>query len=133
MAFKDSEERDLRGILGAMLLDFARPEFRRKLEQLSDRQSGDGPLFDRKEITQVYFSRGRPPQWEWENFRDPWGFYEPEAIEVRQLEWANADAELEHEGTGTLDTYVRQAPKIGRNDPCPCGSGKKFKRCCGAY
>ncbi|MEI7451004.1 MAG: PBPRA1643 family SWIM/SEC-C metal-binding motif protein [Desulfomonile sp.] len=24
------------------------------------------------------------------------------------------------------------AEKIGRNDPCPCGSGKKFKRCCGA-
>ena len=27
--------------------------------------------------------------------------------------------------------YVREAPKIGRNDPCPCGSGKKYKRCCG--
>lgn len=27
---------------------------------------------------------------------------------------------------------VRTAPKVGRNDPCPCGSGKKFKRCCGA-
>jgi SEC-C motif-containing protein len=26
---------------------------------------------------------------------------------------------------------VRQGPKIGRNDPCPCGSGKKFKKCCG--
>ena len=26
----------------------------------------------------------------------------------------------------------RRARKIGRNDPCPCGSGKKFKRCCGA-
>lgn len=26
---------------------------------------------------------------------------------------------------------VRAAAKIGRNDPCPCGSGKKFKRCCG--
>ncbi len=26
----------------------------------------------------------------------------------------------------------RQAPKIGRNDPCPCGSGRKFKKCCGA-
>ncbi|MCX4116190.1 MULTISPECIES: UPF0149 family protein [Aeromonas] len=25
---------------------------------------------------------------------------------------------------------VRAAPKIGRNDPCPCGSGKKFKQCC---
>ena len=29
------------------------------------------------------------------------------------------------------DTYQRQHPKIGRNDPCPCGSGKKFKQCCG--
>ncbi len=26
----------------------------------------------------------------------------------------------------------REAPKVGRNDPCPCGSGKKFKKCCGA-
>ncbi|MBT9588953.1 YchJ family protein [bacterium] len=25
---------------------------------------------------------------------------------------------------------LRQAPKAGRNDPCPCGSGKKFKKCC---
>jgi len=26
---------------------------------------------------------------------------------------------------------VRDSPKVGRNDPCPCGSGKKFKKCCG--
>jgi len=26
---------------------------------------------------------------------------------------------------------VRQQPKVGRNDPCPCGSGKKFKKCHG--
>jgi len=25
----------------------------------------------------------------------------------------------------------RDAPKVGRNEPCPCGSGKKFKACCG--
>ena len=25
----------------------------------------------------------------------------------------------------------RNAPKVGRNEPCPCGSGKKYKRCCG--
>ncbi len=25
----------------------------------------------------------------------------------------------------------REVPKVGRNDPCPCGSGKKYKRCCG--
>ncbi|MDD5088665.1 MAG: SEC-C metal-binding domain-containing protein, partial [bacterium] len=27
---------------------------------------------------------------------------------------------------------VRVAPQVGRNDPCPCGSGKKYKKCCGA-
>ena len=29
------------------------------------------------------------------------------------------------------EPYVRSAAKVGRNDPCPCGSGKKFKKCCG--
>ena len=27
--------------------------------------------------------------------------------------------------------YKRTSPKIGRNDKCPCGSGKKYKNCCG--
>ena len=27
--------------------------------------------------------------------------------------------------------YQRKVPKVGRNDPCPCGSGKKYKKCCG--
>ena len=31
---------------------------------------------------------------------------------------------------GTLTPIVRDAPKVGRNDPCPCGSGKKYKHCC---
>ena len=29
------------------------------------------------------------------------------------------------------ETYQRTTPKIGRNAPCPCGSGKKYKKCCG--
>jgi preprotein translocase subunit SecA len=29
------------------------------------------------------------------------------------------------------ETFVRVGKKIGRNDPCPCGSGKKYKFCCG--
>ena len=28
------------------------------------------------------------------------------------------------------ETPVKSKPKIGRNDPCPCGSGKKYKNCC---
>ncbi len=30
-----------------------------------------------------------------------------------------------------VETVRREQPKIGRNDPCPCGSGKKYKKCCG--
>ena len=29
------------------------------------------------------------------------------------------------------EPFVRSTPKVGRNDPCPCGSGKKHKKCCG--
>ena len=29
-----------------------------------------------------------------------------------------------------MNTVIRPGPKVGRNDPCPCGSGKKFKHCC---
>ena len=35
------------------------------------------------------------------------------------------------DGTDTANKTVRKGKKIGRNDPCPCGSGKKYKKCCG--
>ncbi|MEM1155544.1 MAG: SEC-C metal-binding domain-containing protein, partial [Pseudomonadota bacterium] len=31
----------------------------------------------------------------------------------------------------TPRTFTREQPKVGRNEPCPCGSGKKYKQCCG--
>jgi uncharacterized protein len=54
-----------------------------------------------------------------------------EAIE--DLVNAVADlAELTHERRWHVQTVKRGAPKVGRNDPCPCGSGRKFKQCHGA-
>ncbi len=35
-----------------------------------------------------------------------------------------------HQHHHPVEQFVRASPKIGRNDPCPCGSGKKFKKCC---
>ncbi|MGB2221268.1 MAG: preprotein translocase subunit SecA [Neptunomonas phycophila] len=35
------------------------------------------------------------------------------------------------EQNASVDTFVRDTPKVGRNDPCPCGSGKKYKQCHG--
>ncbi len=40
--------------------------------------------------------------------------------------WRFADGELVGE-----TPITREEPKVGRNDPCPCGSGKKYKKCCG--
>ena len=41
------------------------------------------------------------------------------------------DGKLSPKEGGLNKTVVNESPKIGRNDPCPCGSGKKYKNCCG--
>ena len=35
-----------------------------------------------------------------------------------------------HDHHAPVKPFVRPAPKVGRNDPCPCGSGMKHKKCC---
>jgi uncharacterized protein len=42
----------------------------------------------------------------------------------REGEWRQAFEEVQK-------PFVREGPKVGRNEPCPCGSGRKFKKCCG--
>lgn len=49
----------------------------------------------------------------------------------------HAAGEYDDEDTGAAaeaasGPYRRQGPRVGRNDPCPCGSGRKYKHCCGA-
>jgi len=39
--------------------------------------------------------------------------------------------DLTNEQRYKVETVKRESPKVGRNDPCPCGSGKKFKQCHG--
>ncbi|MEO7387035.1 MAG: SEC-C metal-binding domain-containing protein [Gammaproteobacteria bacterium] len=38
----------------------------------------------------------------------------------------------DHQHGPAVETYRRETPKVGRNDPCSCGSGKKYKKCHGA-
>jgi SEC-C motif-containing protein len=55
-------------------------------------------------------------------------------------EWRflDGDSHVHKEGEGhhhhhhATEPVVREGPKVGRNDPCPCGSGKKYKKCHGA-
>ncbi|VAW47125.1 Protein translocase subunit SecA [hydrothermal vent metagenome] len=44
---------------------------------------------------------------------------------------ADGSASVENESQAKEGTFKRKAPKVGRNDPCSCGSGKKYKQCCG--
>lgn len=44
---------------------------------------------------------------------------------------ADAVQHAEEDDVERGGTYRREEPKVGRNDPCPCGSGKKYKQCCG--
>lgn len=44
---------------------------------------------------------------------------------------ADAVQHAEEDDVEQGGTYRREEPKVGRNDPCPCGSGKKYKQCCG--
>jgi uncharacterized protein len=41
-------------------------------------------------------------------------------------------SDLTRDARYKVETVKRETPKVGRNDPCPCGSGKKFKQCHGA-
>ena len=59
---------------------------------------------------------------------------------ISDVQYQHADADMEVAGStgdrgAAIDIQpapVRTGPKIGRNDPCSCGSGKKYKNCCGA-
>jgi len=58
-----------------------------------------------------------------------------EAVEEMQVQRRPQRMVLSHGGDGgepaRASPVKRQGGKVGRNDPCPCGSGKKYKRCCG--
>ena len=66
-----------------------------------------------------------------------WSCFKPEEEELEEddenfdADSPLADSPLEEYPVSGGEPYVRAAPKIGRNDPCPCGSGKKYKKCCG--
>ena len=54
------------------------------------------------------------------------------ALPEGEAEAADGQAPLPRTPQSPVAQVVRDEPKVGRNDPCPCGSGKKYKQCCGA-
>lgn len=131
------EDWNLRLCSGNTLLDFPRVQYRQLLEDMVVRQGFVGVHFSQNDVQKSYAAMQDKAAWD--RFGDPWEFYLPSEIAARQLRWAEEDAENDADvGDGDYgydemflpETYVRAEPKVGRNDPCPCGSGKKYKKCC---
>ena len=142
MANNEDDDWEFRLSVASLLLYFPREQFRPLLEDLAVQQGGFLAHFSAVEIQQAYEGKYFSP--EWEKFTDPWEFYEPEAITKRQIRWREEDERRKKRGLKQVaddsanpyiqyvpqETYIRPEPKTGRNEPCPCGSGKKYKKCC---
>jgi hypothetical protein len=144
--------RDLRAVAASYLLGLLDPKDR---EFLLNFERND--YFDPDYVQEAYERQARapfPPPVDWLEF------YSPEALERREHELeahareASGGEEMDLEDlpaaeivrpdpagdlveamTDATDPgalpFRREIPKVGRNDPCPCGSGAKFKKCCG--
>ena len=68
-----------------------------------------------------------------EDEEDRGGIWEESAAVHEEYDATRAQMEAGVAGSQQgekVKPIVREEPKVGRNDPCPCGSGKKFKACC---
>lgn len=134
IAANDSEDRQMRLTMGNLLLDLPRPRYKALVEDLARGEPQFGARFRQDDVDAAYMKGDDP---EWRRRPDPLKFYAPEEIARRQERWAEEDArrrrpEARPESAAPMipGTFVRATPKVGRNDPCPCGSGKKYKHCC---
>lgn len=128
-----ADDANFRVIAGHSLLDFPRERHRSVMEALVDLQQPGTRIanaYDRDDVERA-FAVGDDP--EWQRFGNPWQFYDPDEIDRRQERWLREAEGHQPDAYGAIvpsEPYQRPAPKVGRNDPCPCGSGKKYKKCC---
>ena len=92
--------------------DFFREQLRKA------REGGESPWFHRSRNSRLIESAI--------DELSGWYCFSDKYLKARAKERASASALPGFFG----DTFERERPKVGRNDPCPCGSGRKSKKCC---
>lgn len=136
----EGDDYDTRSSIGNILLDFQRTEYKKELTAFGKEareESKDifmGVAFDDEDVARAF----RESKDLWHYTRDWLSFYDNEEIRKRQERWEREKMEREEDNEEEEseplyvghEPYIRDLPKIGRNDPCPCGSGKKYKKCC---
>ncbi|MFH1777538.1 MAG: SEC-C metal-binding domain-containing protein [Candidatus Omnitrophota bacterium] len=141
-----NEDKDVRAFAGNILLDFQKEEFKTELldfgrneRRLKDKDMFYNLVFAEDDARKAF----NLPEKDLRQYKEDWlDFYDEEQIRERQERWEKEDEkrlreekeeeteyrELSYPG---VTPFAREGSKVGRNAPCPCGSGKKFKKCCG--
>jgi hypothetical protein len=136
----NGEDRVVRQTAGGVLIDFLKSEYKDDLlafgrEEKALREDDLNYLhyFDEEDVEE-WFSEGKKDLW---SYTSDWlSFYNEEEIQQRQERWEDEEIEKvkrENDASRIVasgnEPHVRET-YIGRNDPCFCGSGKKYKKCC---
>lgn len=140
------DDRVFKQTAGHILLDFLRSEYKddllvfgREERELKDKDFTYIHAFEVDDV-EITFKKGKK---DLKTYTKDWlSFYNEDEIRKRQERWEKEDEEVEDDEDDDdeddwsdddiydLEPFVRESPKIGHNDPCPCGSGKKYKKCC---
>jgi len=157
IASDEFEESDVRAFAGCLLLDFALPEDRELVLSVADgwfftRKHAEEiydlhapprttPSDDWMEFYEPARIAERQEHWKAEDLAREQAEERPPMIQNKGATLQDLDLDpgvpLPEDLSGSipedeiLPTPIRAEPKPGRNDPCPCGSGKKYKKCCG--
>ena len=103
----DLKEIEKQGLLGTFFRKWKDPAFLKQMRALSARMQADGVNVKDQSAVKAWLEKNK------------------RAIESGEMK---LDAPAQQTAPAT---FHKTEPKVGRNDPCPCGSGKKFKKCCG--
>ena len=99
----DFKELEKKGLLGKFFRHWKSPAFMQQMKTVAARMQADGVnMKDQKAVKE-------------------WVEKHKDEIEAGKMQAPGAKPE----------TFVKKEPAVGRNEPCPCGSGKKYKKCCG--
>jgi len=99
----DFKELEKKGMLGKFFRHWKNPAFLEQMKQVAARMQADGVnMKDQKAIKK---------------------WVDDHKAEIESGKFAGG-------GAAKVETFVKKEPEVGRNEPCPCGSGKKYKKCC---
>ncbi|MDK9722373.1 MAG: YchJ family metal-binding protein [Rhodospirillales bacterium] len=111
-----------RTMAGEAMADFDRPAVEKAMQDVEglgvDIRASSGGGAEEAEGMVEYVAR-------FKSHGKPVAHHERAVFKRENGVWLYVDGEINPKGP------PRQVEKVGRNDPCPCGSGKKYKKCCG--